>query len=203
MSPYVISGEWNQSPKWTNHIEIVLLGEQASRFPRASVEKVQGIMIWFSWLLRVFLPQIQRAFLQLWSFLPMTVWLWMPTLHSIGESLHSILVPHLGQWVGSVCAPTVITFWAKELLWSSSPWVFVIIYIVLRWAWDKELAGRYALLGERMASVSRWVVDVPLTSLALLFVSLCCAGVTNCLLLLGSQIWSRLLKVSLEALCFL
>lgn len=33
--------------------------------------------------------------------------------------------------MGSVCAPAVITFWAKEPPWSSSPWGFVIICIVL------------------------------------------------------------------------
>lgn len=47
------------------------------------------------------------------------------------------------------------------------------------------------------------VVDVPLTSLVLLSVRLCRAGVADCLLPLNFPTWNLLLYVSLEGLCFL
>lgn len=123
----------SRNAECTNYTKIVHLLNRHQGFlnHHRDPSRYNRIRAHFDWLVKLFLPQI-RDFPKLLLLTPECDCK-IITLSCTDESLHSTLVLHLGQSVGSACAPTVITFWAKEPPWSSSPWVFVIIYIVLRW----------------------------------------------------------------------
>lgn len=122
-----------RNAEWTNYTKMVHLLNRHQGFlnHHRDPSRHNVIRAHVDWLVKRFLPQM-RDFPKLLMLTPERDCK-MITLSCTDESLRSTLVLHLGQSVGSACAPTVITFWAKEQPWSSSPWVFVIIYIVLRW----------------------------------------------------------------------
>lgn len=105
----------SRNAEWTNYTKVVHLLNRHQGFLNhcRDSSRYNIIRAHFDWLVKLFLPQI-RDFPKLLMLTP-EYDCEIITLSYTDESFHPTLVLHLGQSVGSACAPTVITFWAKEL----------------------------------------------------------------------------------------